>query len=145
MTTLAPLDKATLSQMTDADWRLRLDDFSYYVLRQKGTERPFSGIYTDTETAGVYHCKGCHQPLFTSRAKFHSGCGWPSFDAPISAAAVDETRDLSHGMVRTEITCHHCGGHLGHVFNDNYQTGTGLRYCINSAAIILAEDLSDDA
>ena len=141
MTTQKPLDAATIDAMTDADWQTHLDDMSYYVLRQKGTERPFTGQYTDTDIVGVYHCKGCHTPLFTSTAKFHSGCGWPSFDAPISTGAVDETRDLSHGMIRTEITCHHCGGHLGHVFDDNYQTGTDLRYCINSAAIILDKDL----
>ncbi len=131
------IDQDTLRTMTDSDWRERLDELSYYVLRQKGTERAFKGIYTDTETAGTYHCKGCHAPLFSSTAKFHSGCGWPSFDQVIDKHAVDETLDLSHGMRRIEVTCHHCGGHLGHVFDDNYVTDTGLRYCINSAAVVL--------
>lgn len=131
------IDQDTLRSMTDADWRERLDELSYYVLRQKGTERAFTGIYTDTEMAGTYRCKGCHAPLFASTAKFHSGCGWPSFDQVIADHAVDETLDLSHGMRRIEVTCHHCGGHLGHVFDDNYVTDTGLRYCINSAAVVL--------
>ncbi len=135
------IDQDTIRTMTDNDWRERLDELSYYVLRQKGTERAFTGIYTDTETAGTYHCKGCHAPLFSSTAKFHSGCGWPSFDRVIDKHAVDETLDLSYGMRRIEITCHHCGGHLGHVFDDNYVTDTGLRYCINSAAVVLAPDV----
>ena len=135
------IDQDTIRTMTDNDWRERLDELSYYVLRQKGTERGFTGIYTDTETAGTYHCKGCHAPLFSSTAKFHSGCGWPSFDRVIDKHAVDETLDLSHGMRRIEVTCHHCGGHLGHVFDDNYVTDTGLRYCINSAAVVLAPDV----
>lgn len=131
------IDQDTLNTMTDADWQERLDELSYYVLRQKGTERAFTGIYTDTDTAGTYLCKGCHTPLFSSTAKFHSGCGWPSFDQAIAKHAVDETLDLSHGMRRIEVTCHHCGGHLGHVFDDNHVTDTGLRYCINSAAVLL--------
>lgn len=135
------IDQDTLRTMTDNDWRARLDELSYYVLRQKGTERAFTGIYTDTETAGTYYCKGCHAPLFSSTAKFHSGCGWPSFDRVIDKHAVDETLDLSHGMRRIEVTCHHCGGHLGHVFDDNYVTDTGLRYCINSAALVLVPDV----
>lgn len=133
------LDKQTIQQMSDADWRAYLgDELAYYVLRQKGTERAFTGIYTDTDIMGVYRCRGCHSPLFTSQSKFHSGCGWPSFDTALPNA-VDETVDFSHGMIRTEITCHHCGGHLGHVFDDNHITPTGLRYCINSAAITLDE------
>lgn len=132
-----PLDKAVINTMSEADWQNRLDDLSYYVLRQKGTEQAFTGLYTDTEVDGVYRCKGCHTPLFDSSAKFHSGCGWPSFDKVIADNVVDETLDLSHGMRRIEVTCHHCGGHLGHVFPDNHVTDTGLRYCINSAAVVL--------
>lgn len=137
------LDKKTIHAMSEADWQHRLDALSYHVLRQQGTERAFTGAYTDTTLAGVYRCKGCHTPLFDSRAKFHSGCGWPSFDAVIADGAVDERLDLSHGMQRTEVVCHHCGGHLGHVFDDNVVTDTGLRYCINSAALLL--DANDKA
>ena len=131
------IDQDTIRTMTDSDWRARLDELSYYVLRQKGTERAFTGIYTDTETAGTYHCKGCHAPLFSSTAKFHSGCGWPSFDATIADSAVEEHLDTSHGMRRVEVTCSNCGGHLGHVFPDGPKDTTGMRYCINSLSIDL--------
>ena len=132
---MKPLDKDTLNAMSEQDWQNRLSDEEYYVLRQKGTERPFTGIYTDVFTEGTYHCKGCHAPLFDSTSKFHSGCGWPSFDKA-KADAIQQTLDLSHGMVRTEVLCAKCGGHLGHVFDDGI-TETGLRYCINSVAISL--------
>ena len=99
-----PLDKAVINTMSEADWQNRLDDLSYYVLRQKGTEQAFTGLYTDTEVEGIYRCKGCHTPLFDSSAKFHSGCGWPSFDKVIGDNVVDETLDLSHGMRRIEVT-----------------------------------------
>lgn len=126
-----------IAQMSESDWQARLSPDEYYILRQKGTEYPFTGLYTDTTDKGVYRCKGCHAPLFKSENKFHSGCGWPSFDDTISENALTETLDLSHGMRRIEVTCSHCGGHLGHVFDDGPRHTTGLRYCINSLSIVL--------
>jgi peptide-methionine (R)-S-oxide reductase len=121
----------------DAYWRRTLSPEAYRVLREKGTERAFTGEYWDTKTEGIYKCRGCGEPLFVSDAKFDSGCGWPSFFQPLEGAKVTETRDTSHGMLRTEITCSKCGGHLGHVFEDG-PAPTGLRYCINSISIELA-------
>jgi peptide-methionine (R)-S-oxide reductase len=125
-------------EKSDAQWRAELTPEQYEILRKKGTERAFTGAYWDTKTPGVYLCAGCGQELFDSSTKFDSGCGWPSFDRPIEQAGVDEHRDTSHGMIRTEVTCARCGGHLGHVFHDGPPT-TGLRYCINSGAIQLIE------
>lgn len=122
--------------LTDADWRARLTSDAYHILREKGTERAFTGLYTDTDTPGIYHCKGCHAPLFVSDNKFHSGCGWASFDDALPGA-LTETVDTSHAMRRIEITCSHCGGHLGHVFPDGPRNTTGLRYCVNSGAVDL--------
>ncbi|AWT48792.1 peptide-methionine (R)-S-oxide reductase [Psychrobacter sp. YP14] len=126
-----------IAQLTDADWRARLSDEEYRVLRQKGTERPFTGIHNDMSEQGVYRCKGCGAKLFDSSNKFDAGCGWPSFDATLDESAVDEHLDTSHGMRRVEVTCRNCGGHLGHVFPDGPRETTGLRYCINSVAIDL--------
>lgn len=123
--------------MTEADWRAKLDDNQYRVLRESATEAPFSGMYWDSTDNGVYRCAGCNSELFTSQDKFESGCGWPSFDKPVSPDAVKEITDTTHGMVRTETVCAKCGGHLGHVFNDGPRETTGLRYCINSASLDL--------
>ncbi|MFZ4540241.1 MAG: peptide-methionine (R)-S-oxide reductase MsrB [Rickettsiales bacterium] len=126
-------DKALKS---NKEWADTLSPDLYRVAREKGTERPFTGKYTDEESKGIYTCACCGNTLFTSDHKFHSGCGWPSFDAPMDKLAVAEHQDHSHGMVRTEITCSKCDAHLGHVFPDG-PTETGLRYCINSVSLDL--------
>lgn len=123
---------------TDDQWRERLDPLSFAVLRQKGTEPPFSGEYTDTETEGVYSCKACGAELFRSQEKFHSHCGWPSFFSPLAGDRVIEREDSSHGMRRVEVLCARCKSHLGHVFEgEGYDTPTDLRYCINSVSLTL--------
>lgn len=119
---------------SDAEWRTVLTQEQYQVLRQKSTERPFTGALTQNHETGDYHCAGCDALLFLSGAKFDSGCGWPSFMLPAESKAVIEHEDRSHGMRRVEVTCARCGGHLGHVFPDG-PAPTGLRYCINSASL----------
>jgi peptide-methionine (R)-S-oxide reductase len=123
---------------TDEEWRKELSPAEYHVLRQAGTEAPFTGEYTDTETEGVYRCRACNAELFRSDHKFHSGCGWPSFFTPLAKDSIIELTDTSHGMVRTEIRCANCDSHLGHIFaGEGYDTPTDLRYCINSISLKL--------
>ena len=125
---------------SDQEWRELLTEQQYRILRQAGTERPFTGKYVNTEDDGIYACAACGNKLFSSETKFHSGSGWPSFWDVISQGNVELHEDLSHGMRRTEIRCAQCGGHLGHVFDDGPRDKTGLRYCINSAALEFEAD-----
>ncbi len=121
---------------TNKEWQKVLSEELYRIARERGTEPPFSGKYVSVTEAGTYRCACCGEALFSSNAKFDAGCGWPSFDAPMAAEALEARPDHSHGMVRTEILCARCEAHLGHVFPDG-PTPTGLRYCINSLSLTL--------
>lgn len=121
-------------QKTEAEWKAELGPDAYRVLREKGTERAFTGAYHDNHDKGTYKCNACHTPLFSSDQKFDSGTGWPSFFDVVKGGKVKSIVDKSHGMVRTEVVCGNCGGHLGHVFDDG-PNPTGLRYCINSVSL----------
>ncbi|MEU0808288.1 peptide-methionine (R)-S-oxide reductase MsrB [Streptomyces sp. NPDC005970] len=122
----------------EEQWRAELNPQEYHVLREAGTERAFTGEYTDTKTTGVYSCRACGAELFTSQTKFESHCGWPSFYDPADSSAVELIEDRTHGMVRTEVRCARCGSHLGHVFaGEGYPTPTDQRYCINSISLRL--------
>jgi methionine-R-sulfoxide reductase len=129
-----PVQDVPTVKKTDEEWRRILPEDAYKVLRSAATERPFCGLLLNNKDDGVYFCAGCDLPLFTSRHKFESGTGWPSFNEPFAKENVAEERDVSHGMVRTEIHCARCGGHLGHVFEDG-PAPTGLRYCLNSVSL----------
>jgi peptide-methionine (R)-S-oxide reductase len=121
-------------EKTEAEWKKTLTPDQYRIMREKGTERAFTGAYVDNHDKGTYRCAACHEPLFDSATKYDSGSGWPSFFQPLAPAAVDTEEDRTHGMARTEVMCQKCGAHLGHVFPDGPRP-TGLRYCINSASL----------
>ena len=120
--------------MTDKDWKEKLNPEQYMVLREKGTEAPFTGVFYRHFESGMYQCGACGQDLFSSNTKFDSDCGWPSFDSSLEGNVILH-EDSSHGMVRTEVTCSNCGSHLGHVFDDGPKDTTGKRFCINSASL----------
>ena len=128
---------------TDREWQRELSPEEYRITRQKGTEPAFTGQYWNTKQYGTYVCRCCGAELFSSDTKYDSGCGWPSFFRPINGAVIDEHEDLTHGMVRTEIVCHDCEAHLGHVLEDGPQP-TGLRYCVNSASLQLKTEEKND-
>lgn len=130
-------------EKSEEEWRKVLTPQQFHILREKGTDRPFTGKYYRTTDAGVYHCAACGSELFTSDMKFDSDCGWPSFDRAVEGGKIKTAKDLSHGMIRTEILCAKCGGHLGHLFDDG-PTNTGLRYCVNSTSLNFISEKTED-
>ncbi len=134
--TVLPVSPPPPAQRSEQEWRARLSPEQFHILREGGTERAFQGAYWQEHRPGIYHCAGCGAPLFSSTTKYKSGTGWPSFWQPISPTAVEEREDHSWFSTRTEVRCQHCGSHLGHVFADG-PPPTGLRYCMNSAALQL--------
>lgn len=122
-------------EKTEQEWKAQLNDLEYYVLRQSGTERPFTGEYYTHDEEGIYSCKACGHDLFQSTHKFHSGCGWPSFWGELESAEITQKVDYTHGMNRIELLCSNCNSHLGHIFNDGPKKLGGMRYCINSVCL----------
>jgi methionine-R-sulfoxide reductase len=125
----------SIKNRTEEEWKKALSKIEYHVLREKGTERPYTGEFWNHKEKGIYKCAGCGEELFSSETKFVSGCGWPSYFDAIDRSKIEEKLDTTHGMRRVEVLCKNCGGHLGHVFDDGPKEKTGLRYCINSAAL----------
>jgi peptide-methionine (R)-S-oxide reductase len=136
--TIIPMDNATVNR-SEEEWKNILTDEEYRVLREAGTERPFTGKYTDHDAEGNYYCKACGNLLFTSETKYHSGCGWPAFYDKAGNSAVETRVDHSHGMTRIEVLCKNCHSHLGHIFEDGPRDKTGMRYCINSVSLDFKE------